>query len=303
MDRFGEIGVFVRVVEARSFTRAGRQLGLSASGVSRVISRLEARLGVRLLDRTTHSIGLTTDGAAYFERCSKILHELEDANAAIAGVRAGPRGRLRVDMPTVLGRFLVGPEVPRFLEAFPELAMDLSMRDHVIDPVAEGIDVVLRMADLRESEWLHKKVGALRMVVVGSPEYLARRGRPDHPRDLRNHDTLGFLAGPSAVPWGFRSGDEDVTMPVTGRLHTNSIDAIRMAALAGFGLALVFEMHVRAEIARKALEVVLQGHERAARPVYALYSRDKAALPKVRAFLDFVERVLRPWGEDRSRRR
>jgi DNA-binding transcriptional LysR family regulator len=296
MDAFGEIGVFVRVVDARSFTRAGKALGLSASGVSRVISRLEARLGVRLLDRTTHSIGLTTDGAAYYERCSKILRELEDADGVLARARGAPRGRLRVDMPNLLGRFVVGPEIPRFLQAYPELAVDLTVRDHVIDPVAEGIDVVLRMAGLRESEWVQKRIGLLRMVVVASPAYLQRRGYPAKPAELRQHELLGFLAGPGATPWRFRTADGDVTMALTGRLHTNSIDVIRMAAVAGLGLTRLFEMHVREEVARGTLEVVLPEHEPEPRPVYALYARDKAALPKVRVFLDFAEEVLRPRG-------
>jgi DNA-binding transcriptional LysR family regulator len=292
MDAFGEIGVFVRVVQARSFTRAGKQVGLTASGVSRVISRLEGRLGVRLLDRTTHSIGLTTDGAAYYERCSKILQELEDANVALAQVRGAPRGRLRVDMPTVIGRFLLAPELPRFLRSYPELAVDLSVRDHVIDPVAEGVDVVLRMANLRESDWVQKKVGALRMVIVGSPAYLARRGRPQDPAELRKHEVLGFLTSAGPLPWRFRGSSGDVTLPLTGRLHTSSIDVTREAAIAGCGLARIFELYVRGEIARGAVEVVLADHEADPLPVYALYAREKAALPKVRAFLDFVGEIL-----------
>jgi LysR family transcriptional regulator, regulator for bpeEF and oprC len=133
VDSFGEIAVFVRVVEAHSFTSAAKALGVTASGVSRVISRLESRLGVRLLDRTTRSLGLTADGAVYYERCSRILLELEDANSAVAKSGGTPRGRLRVDVPTALGRHMIGPAMPEFLAAFPELSVELSARDHVID--------------------------------------------------------------------------------------------------------------------------------------------------------------------------
>ena len=293
MDGFAEIGVFVRVVDARSFTGAGRALGLTPSGVSRVVARLEARLGVRLLERTTRSIGLTADGAAYYERCTRILRDLEEANGELARARGAPRGRLRIDAPTVLGRFVLAPALPSFLAAYPDLAVDLTIRDHVIDPIAEGIDVVLRMAEPRESELLQKKVGTLRLLVVGSPKYLARRGRPEEPSDLRAHDTFGFLAAGSPLPWRFRSKGRDVSIALTGRVHTNGLDAIRDAAIAGLGLAQLFEVHVRDDLASGALEEVLVDHELRGRTVHALYAREKAQLPKVRAFLDFLGEEIR----------
>jgi LysR family transcriptional regulator, regulator for bpeEF and oprC len=301
VDAFGEIGVFVRVVEARSFTGAAKLLGLTASGVSRAISRLETRLGVRLLDRTTRSLGLTADGASYYERCSKILGELEEAHVALARTRGAPRGRLRVDAPTSLGGYVLGPAIPRFLAAYPELSLDLSARDHLIDPIAEGIDVVVRAADLRESELLHKKVGSMRLVLVASPRYLAARGRPKDPRDLRHHETIGFLSGPSALPWRFRTAGRDYTLPLTGRLHTNSAVTIRNAVVSGLGVAQLFEFHVRKEIAQGTLEVLMPDHELLSRPIYALYARDKAALPKVRAFLAFLEEQLRANGVTKPR--
>ncbi|WP_437286581.1 LysR family transcriptional regulator [Sorangium sp. So ce406] len=292
MDAFTEIGVFVRVVDARSFTRAGRMVGLTASGVSRVVTRLESRLGVRLLERTTRSVGLTAEGAAYYERCARILRDLEDADGALARGRGAPRGRLRVDAPTVLGRFVLGPSIPRFLDACPEVSLELSLRDHVIDPIAEGVDVVLRMAHLRESELVHKKLGTARFLVVASPAYLARRGRPSAPADLRRHDTLGFLAGAAPLPWRLRSHGRDIVFSPSGRLHTNSVDAIRHAAVAGHGLAQLLELHVREELDGGALEVVLSAHEHREVPIHALYTRDKASLPKVRAFLDFIAECL-----------
>jgi DNA-binding transcriptional LysR family regulator len=268
-------------------------LGLTASGVSRVVTRLESRLGVRLLDRTTRSVGLTADGAAYYERCARILRDLEDADGALARTRGAPRGRLRVDAPTALGRFVLAPSLPRFLDAYPEISLELSLRDHLIDPIAEGIDVVLRMAPLRENELVRKKLGAMRFLVVASPAYLARRGRPEVPADLRCHDTLGFLAGPSPLSWHFRSHGRDVAFAPSGRLHTSSPDAIRHAALAGHGLAQLLEVHVREEIERGSLEVVLRDHGQRELPIHALYTRDKADLPKVRAFLDFLTECLK----------
>src|SRR4051812_37206628 len=224
MDSFAEIGVFTRVVDAHSFTGAARSLGLTPSGVSRAISRLEHRLGLRLLQRTTPSMSLTDDGAAYYERCKKLLLELGDAESVLARSRTVPRGRLRVDAPTVLGRFVLGPALPGFLAANPELAIELSVRDHVIDPVAEGIDVTLRMAALRESELVARNLGAMRMVFAGSPRYFAKHGRPKHPDDLRGHSTICFLAGGVTAPWRFK---HDRELALQGRLHTNSADAQR----------------------------------------------------------------------------
>jgi DNA-binding transcriptional LysR family regulator len=293
MDGFSEIGVFVRVVEARGFTRAGMSLGLTASGVSRVLSRLEARLGVRLLERTTRSIGLTTEGAAYFERCTKILRELEDANVALAGARATPRGRLRVDAPSVLGRYVIAPAVLQFLQTHPELSLELSLRDHFVDPIAEGLDVVVRMAEPRDSELIAKKVGAMALHVVGSPQYLKQRGRPRSPEDLRRHDAIGFLAGGSVIPWRFRSGGQETTLTPAGRLHSNSTDALRLSAIEGMGLAQILDVQIRDDVSCGKLEIVLPDYEPPPRTVYAVYTRDKASLPKVRVFLEFLAEALK----------
>jgi DNA-binding transcriptional LysR family regulator len=297
MDGFGEIGVFVRVVEARGFTRAGKSLGLTASGVSRILTRLEARLGARLLDRTTRSIGLTAEGAAYYALCTKILRELEDANLALAGGRAAPRGRLRVDTPTILGRFVIAPALPRFLAEHPALSVDLSLRDQLVDPIAEGLDVVVRMAELRDSDLVVQKVGSLRARLVASPAYLERRGRPVTPRDLGQHDQIAFLAGGGPISWRFRGEGQDTTLAPSGRLHSNSSDAIRAAVLAGMGVAQLFDILVHEEIAAGTVERLLRDHEPPPRAVYALSTRARAALPKVRVFLAFLTDLLRARGK------
>lgn len=294
MDAFSEIGVFVRVVDQRSFTLAARTMGLTASGVSRAITRLEGRLGVRLLERSTRSVGLTAEGAVYYERCTRILRELADADGAVAGTRSAPRGRLRVDAPSMFGSHVLGPAIGRFLAAYPELSVDLSLRDHVIDPIAEGIDVVLRMTRLRESELVHKHLGTLRFVIAGAPEYFKRRGRPASVEDLRKHETLGFLVGSTPVPWKLRDGTGDLALPPTGRFCSNGIGAILEAARAGQGIAQAFELIVRDDLARGTLETVLGPELQQEVPVVALYTREKAQLPKVRAFLTFMIELMRP---------
>jgi DNA-binding transcriptional LysR family regulator len=293
MNALTELAVFTRVVEARSFTRAGQQLGMTPSGASRVISRLEDRLGVRLLNRTTRTVSLTDDGAEYYERCRRILADLEEADLAMARARSGPRGRLRVDAPAVLGEFVLGPALSGFLDAYPDVSLDLSLRDQIIDPIAEGIDVVLRLAELRESELMSKRLGTARMVIVGAPRYFSRHGRPRTPDDLGQHQCIGYLSGGAALPWKVKDSAGEVSLAVRGRFLTNSGATMRQAALAGQGLIRVFEYHVATELRSGALEVVLSDYEADPRPVYALYPRNKHAVPKVRVFLDFVSDLFR----------
>lgn len=296
MDGFTEIAVFVRVAQALSFTGAGRSLGLTASGVSRAVARLERRLGVRLLHRTTRSISLTDDGANYYARCARILSELDAANVAVARAGREPRGRLRVDAPTVLARYVIGPALPRFLQQYSELSVDLSVHDELIDPVAEGVDLVLRMAELRASELVSRKLGHMRMVLAGSPQYFAELGRPKEPSELRLHRTVGFLSGGSALPWRFRTPRGELSFAVSGRLHSNSAEALRRAALAGLGLIQVFEAHVQDELRSGALELALVGHEPPPRPIYGLYARRERTPPKVRVMLDFLAERLTKRG-------
>lgn len=294
MDGFTEITVFVRVAQTLSFTAAGRALGLTASGVSRAISRLERRLGVRLLQRTTRSISLTDDGASYYARCARILNELEAANLAVGRSGRVPRGRLRVDAPTVLARYVIGPALPGFLQQYPELSVDLSVHDELIDPIATGVDVVLRMTELRESELVSKKLGSMRVVLVGSPRYFAEHGRPTEPAELASHRTVGFLSGGSPLAWRFGGAHGELSFAVSGRLHSNSADALRRAALAGLGLIQIFEAHVHDELRSGALERALVEHEPAPRTIYGLYARAERTPPKVRVMLGFLtERLAR----------
>jgi LysR family transcriptional regulator, regulator for bpeEF and oprC len=294
MEGFSEIDVFVRTAEAKSFTRAGRGLGLTTSGVSRAVARLESRLGVRLLDRSTRSLSLTDVGAEYYARCKRILGELDEANDSIGDRRRSPRGRLRVDAPNSIGRFFIGPALPKFLSAYPSLSVDFSVRDHFIDPIAEGIDVVVRMAELRDSLLHARRLGSVPTLIVAAPSYLARRGRPETLEELPNHECIGFLAGGIVLPWRFRGpSGENLTHPLQGRLHTNSADAALGAAVAGLGLAQLLAPHAADAIRRGQLEEVLQGHRGAPLPVYALFARDRLESPKVRVFLDFLTECFR----------
>lgn len=293
MELLGEISVFVRAAELRSFTRTAERIGMTPSGVSRVITRLEERLGTQLLNRTTRSVSLTDDGARYLERCARILTELEQANAELAQGQVTPRGRLRVDAAVVLGEFVLAPALPRFLQHNPELSVDLTLRDQLIDPTAEGVDVVLRLADLKDTELLSKRLGTARMVTVAAPSYLKEHGRPRSLAELQRHACLPYLSG-SPRAWRFRGSTGEREVPVSGRLHTNSASALREAALAGAGLIQVFEHHISRELSSGALVPVLEDEAPSPRTVYALYARAKISQPKVRAFLDFAAELFAP---------
>jgi DNA-binding transcriptional LysR family regulator len=292
MDAFAEIGVFIRVVDQGGFTRAAASLGVTPSGVSRIVARLEERLHARLLNRTTRSLSLTGEGAAYYERCKRILTDLEDANLALAKTSTTPQGRLRVDVPVVLADFIVGPALPRFLQQYPSVSVDLTVRDKLIDPAAEGVDVVVRLAPSVASELVTRRLAPARQVVVASPRYLKERGRPRSLADLREHDCIVYLSSAGLLPWRFKTAAGDTTFAARGRLQVGAGNMLTHAATAGMGLAQTFEYHVAAEIARGDLVVVLEDLEPMPRIVRALFASQKADVPKVRVFVEFLAHLF-----------
>jgi len=292
MDGFAEIRVFTQVVELGGFTRAAAKLQLTPSGVSRIVTRLEERLGARLLNRTTRSLSLTDDGAEYYERCSRILADLDEANAKLAKASQAPRGRLRVDVPVVLADFVVGPALPAFMARFPDVAIDLTVRDRIIDPTAEGVDVVVRLASAQDSELVARKLSPVRSVLVAAPAYLAKHGRPRTLAELRDHAGIVYLTSAGPLAWRFKVGAGDTTFSPYARLHAGSGNVLTHAAVAGLGLAQTFEYHVTNEIAERKLEVVLAHLEPEPRVVHALFTRQNADLPKVRVFVEFLAQLF-----------
>ncbi len=288
LDPFADIEVFVRTVEFGSFTKAAQRLRLTPSGVSRILSRLEERLGARLLNRTSRSLSLTAEGADYFERCTRILAELEAANASVARSGHTPQGRLRVELPIVLADYIIGPAIPEFLKKYPEVALDVTVRDALIDPTFEGIDVVVRLAPARDSELAARRLGPARSVLVASPAYLSQHGRPQTLADLREHSCLSYLATSGPLPWRLQENGAELTFSPTGRFFAGSGNLLARAALAGLGIAQTFEFHILEELARGNLVVLLEEHEPEPRVIQALFARQKAAIPKVRAFIDFL---------------
>ncbi|MHA7631155.1 LysR family transcriptional regulator [Corallococcus sp. M7] len=305
MDSISEIEVFIKAVDLGGFTRAAENLGLTPSGVSRIISRLEGRLGVRLLNRTTRSLSLTDEGAVYHEHCTRMLAELEAVNATLARTSVTPRGRLRVDVPIPLADYVVGPALPRFLERYPEVSIDLTVRDRIIDPTAEGVDVVLRMAPTRDSDLVSRRLGRARSILVASPAYLAAHGRPRTLASLREHTCIAYLSSTGPLPWRLKGTGGEVSFAARGRLMVGSGNVLTHAALGGLGIIQTFEYHVAEHLSRGELELILEDLEPEPRTVFALFERHKSAVPKVRVFLDFVAELFAaraPLATGRKRR-
>jgi len=294
INRSGEIEVFVRVVEAGSFSAAARQLRMTPSAVSKLIARLEARLGARLVSRSTRRLQLTPEGVAFHDSGARILADL-DAAEREAAAGAAPRGRLRVNSYVPFGHHRLIPLLPRFLERYPEIAIEAVLTDSVIDLMEERADVAIRAGPLRESRLVARKLGQSRMVVVAAPSYLAARGMPRTPVDLAGHNLLAFGFARHMDGWPFVDAGVEVVAPVAGTPTVSDGEAMRLTALSGAGLARLARWHVEPDIAAGRLVPLLEDFNPGdLEPTHAVYVGQGRHLPaRVRAFLDFLAEVVR----------
>jgi DNA-binding transcriptional LysR family regulator len=290
------VEIFAATVEAGSFAAAARKLRVTPSAVSRRVAALEAELGVPLLSRTTRSLALTNDGRAFHAHCLRIVEELQAARQAMARAHSQPAGILRVDAPVALSRALLAPALPRFLRRYPDIRVDLSLRDQHIDPVAEGIDVALRIGRRGDSALIARRLGESRVLVCAAPSYLRKHGTPRRPADVARHRCLGFLREWQPAAFRFAADEGSQVVEIDGGLHTNDAEVLRSAAIAGLGLVVLFDFLAREAIAAGALVSVLDDHADAPWPIHALYPRNRHLLPKVGAFLDFAGSLLRAAG-------
>lgn len=292
MDNLNGISAFVHAAEQRSFVAAGHILGLSSSAVAKSVSRLETHLGVRLLHRTTRSIGLTDEGTVFLERCRRLLDDLHDATAMVSQTRDRPRGRLRLSVPHIVGHHLLMPVLPAFRCAYPEIELDIDFEDRVVDIIADGIDLAVRSGDLADARLIARPLGQQHFVVCGSPDYLARVGVPQTPADLSVHTCIHFKYPSSGrrAPWAFRSPDHAASVPET--LTFNNTDAGLRAAVDGLGLA-----HLPAYVAvplidAGQLQPVLTACMRPFGALSLVWPTNRQLSPKVRAFIDFFVQRL-----------
>ena len=294
MDRLDRLALFLAIVDSGSLAAAARRTGRSPPVVTRVLGDLETELGVRLAERTTRRLSLTDAGLRLAEHARRLVGDFDESMRDVAGEGATPRGRLRISGPLTFGRLHLGPIVTAFLDAYPDVTVDLSLEDRPIDLVEEGIDLALRIAHLDDSSLLARRVGAVRRIVVASPRYLKQRGQPADPADLAAHDVVLFANQANGREWRFLSPTgRERQVRVTARLQVNRAEAAIDAARAGKGIVHVLSYQVADDLARGRLVRLLRDFERPAIPVHIVLPTARLMPPRVRAFLDFAVPRLR----------
>lgn len=288
MDTIDGMRTFVAVVAEGSFLRAAERLSMSPQLVSKYVAQLESRLGARLINRSTRRLSITEVGQAYYERCKDVLADIDEMETAVGDAATAARGTLRINAPMTFGTMHLSRAIADYQCGQPEVSVDLTLDDRVVDIVSEGYDIAIRIGRMRESSLVARKLAPVRLVVCGAPEYLAAQGIPDTPQDLKDYDCLRYTLSSDAARWRFRDGDEMHDVPVTGRFQANNGDAIRLAALAGRGLALQPTFIVGEDIRAGRLQLLLQDYEVEPMGVYAVYAHRKYLSGKVRTFVDYL---------------
>lgn len=282
------VAVFVAVINMGSFTAAARALGHSTSYVSKEVSRLEKRLGSRLLNRTTRTISLTDAGRAYYERCSQIVIDAENAERSISQLQDRPRGLLRVNAPLSFGSLYLLDYLPEFMERFPEINLEIEFNDRLIDVVAEGYDVVVRVGSNKDSNLVARQFTSSKSVMAASPAYLTKKGRPVKASDLERHDCLAYSLLPNPKVWELIKDGKRTTVSFEPRLMGNNAQIQVTMMVGGIGIGRVPLFCCEKEIESGELEIIMDDYEQPELGVYAVYPHRQYLTAKVRAFVDFL---------------
>ena len=288
LDLLDGVALFVGVVDAGSFTAAALALGHSTSYISKLITRLEKRLGSRLLNRTTRTISLTDAGRAYYERCSQIVLDAENAERSINRLQETPSGLLRVNAPVSFGTRRLLDVLPAFLHRYPDINLEVEFNDRYIDVVSEGYDVVIRVGFNKDSNLVMRGFTSSHSVVVASPDYLRRRGTPTTVEELVNHDCITYSLLPTPNHWEFFKEGERSTVTVTARAMCNNADMEVAMVKQGIGISRLPLFTCEEEVNRGELNVILQDYVQTPYEVYAVYPHRQYLTAKVRAFVDFL---------------
>jgi DNA-binding transcriptional LysR family regulator len=286
--------VLVRVAELGSFAAAAKELGLSPSMVAKHVQQVEARLGAQVIRRTTRRHSMTETGRLYLERARAILADFETAEASASELQAAPRGTLRVTAPVVLGSHALAPLLGKLSTLYPELRVELTLQDRMVDLLDEGYDVALRSGPVASSGFIARPLEPLHMLLAASPAYLKRHGTPRRPADLEQHACLGFLYLTHPDRWRLIGRDGEHSVRVRSRLQINNGEALREAALGGAGVVMQSQLLLAADLARGTLVRVLPGYAPPSRPAHVVYLPDRWRSPKLQRFVEFVLKHLGP---------
>ncbi|WP_035053037.1 LysR family transcriptional regulator [Andreprevotia chitinilytica] len=288
MDRLTSMAVFVRVVEKGSFAAVADEFGLSTTMVANHVRALETQLGTRLLDRTTRRHSLTEIGSVYLERCRDVLSTVHVADQVVEELRAVPQGTLRLTAAVSYGAHKLVPLIGEYMARYPNVRVELTLNDRVVDLVEEGFEVGIRSGRLDNPNLIARPLQPSRMLAVASPAYLAKRGMPQHPADLAQHDCLGFMPWGRRHEWRFTRGDETARVPVKGGFVSNNGQALKTAALAGMGVVVQADVLLADAVESGQLVQLLPDWELPQRPIHIVRTKDSRPTPKLRTFVDFI---------------
>ncbi|WP_426234625.1 LysR family transcriptional regulator [Pseudomonas sp. TWP3-2] len=296
MDRFDAMQAFARVVEAGSFTKAADTLHMSKTTVTHLVQQLEARLRVKLLNRTTRKVNATADGAAYYQRVIRILAEMDDADTSLSGASAQPKGRLRVDVPSPLANLILVPALPEFCARYPDIQIDMGVSDRIVDIIDENVDCVVRGGELLDQSLMARRVADLQLGVFAAPSYLKRAGTPAHPRELEDshHRVVGFLWARTGKPVPYALHNHSENLQIKGR-HVLAVDdgnAYLSAGLAGLGVLWLPKYMSKAHEARGDLVPLFEDWQLDPMPLYIAYPPNRHISLKLRVFIDWVAEVM-----------
>lgn len=290
MNKLQAMEVFVQVVDCGSFTKAADQLNLPKATVSTMLQSLEKALSVKLLHRTTRHVSVTSDGAAYYERCLRILSDVREAEESLSRNRASPSGRLRVDVSTGTANDIIIPALPDFFARYPDIALELGCGDRPVDLIEEGVDCAIRAGTLPDSNLIARRIGVLNFVTCATPAYLKEFGRPIHPRDLADHRCVNYFSQKTGkvFDWDFVRGDEEVSIPLPSNLAVNDSTAYVTAGLSGLGVIQMPTYSLEPYIGTGELVQILEDWGSPALPVNVVYPQNRHLSAKVRVFVEWI---------------
>jgi LysR family transcriptional regulator for bpeEF and oprC len=296
MKDLNSIFIFAQVAEVKSFTQAAKRMNITASAVSKTISRLESELGVRLFNRTTRTVNLTSDGLSFLQCCKSVLSQITEVEATLNSMRTSVNGRIRVHMPVGFGRRVIVPGLAAFCQKYPNITVDAELTDRVVDLVYEGIDVAIVVGDISDQRVISRKLCDLHFCACASPSYIKAHGQPKDPDDLVGHHCLAYMIPPSGNyrEWKFTRNGCVVSKTIAGQLNMNSAESLLEAAVAGAGIVMLSTMVTGDAIRTGKLKVILRDYIAPGPAVSAVYLPNRILSPRVKAFVDFLQDLVPP---------